>query len=297
VNHSLTLSPVQEYSAHLENIILRLMIDSPEAVLLTPTDPFLPLHDHVASELFVCDHGEMTLKTEQGHITLHAGDAAVIPPRLPHATCFVAPGALCYAICFLIQPRSVRGCADLAAAFRPITHGKQVLLFHHQHALFAGVQTILQQQNRVFPFLHAANMASHLLSALAQGYDTADSVPSSTAAPPRPGGIQRLAALDQIIERCYMRNDKMEDIARQLFISSRQLGRTVRQRYGKTLRQMFFDRRILEAERLLLTTDMSLSQIAASVGFGSAAIFSREFRQRRNMSPAQFRKENAPPTV
>ena len=52
--------------------------------------------------------------------------------------------------------------------------------------------------------------------------------------------------------------------------------------------------RIKEAEKLLLTTDKSISEIAYEVGFGSANYFIRTFQKERYISPLQFKRKNSP---
>lgn len=50
-------------------------------------------------------------------------------------------------------------------------------------------------------------------------------------------------------------------------------------------------RRIIEAERLLRTTDQTVREIAYSVGFESAQAFNRLFLRETDMSPGQYRQE------
>ena len=49
--------------------------------------------------------------------------------------------------------------------------------------------------------------------------------------------------------------------------------------------------RIERAKVLLLTTDMSITDIANEVGFGSIHYFSRFFKEKENITPNEFRKQ------
>lgn len=50
--------------------------------------------------------------------------------------------------------------------------------------------------------------------------------------------------------------------------------------------------RLKEAEKLLLTTDKNISEIAYEVGFGSANYFIRLFQKEFDMSPLKFKRDN-----
>lgn len=50
------------------------------------------------------------------------------------------------------------------------------------------------------------------------------------------------------------------------------------------------EKRISESKRLLATTNLSIAQIAASVGFSSQSYFSQAFRKSTNMTPNAYRK-------
>ena len=60
---------------------------------------------------------------------------------------------------------------------------------------------------------------------------------------------------------------------------------------GSTIRQYILDVRITHAKKILLNTDLPISDIAEKVGF-SNTYFSTYFRQTTGLSPTQFRKKH-----
>lgn len=52
--------------------------------------------------------------------------------------------------------------------------------------------------------------------------------------------------------------------------------------------------RLREAERLLLTTDLNVTDVALQVGFSTSAYFIAKFRQAKGTTPYQFRKAGIP---
>ena len=47
--------------------------------------------------------------------------------------------------------------------------------------------------------------------------------------------------------------------------------------------------RISEAQKLLITTDLDMSEIAEHTGFSTSSYFIEQFRKRKGISPKQFR--------
>ncbi|MEA2554487.1 MAG: hypothetical protein QOJ65_2663 [Fimbriimonadaceae bacterium] len=60
-----------------------------------------------------------------------------------------------------------------------------------------------------------------------------------------------------------------------------------------TPHQYLATRRICVAKQLLEETEMSVSQIAAEVGFGGVSAFGRMFRNQVGCSPSAYRKANS----
>lgn len=60
--------------------------------------------------------------------------------------------------------------------------------------------------------------------------------------------------------------------------------------FGKTYKDYLFDVKILQAEKMLLSTDKSITQIAFETGFSSASHFIDNFKSKNGITPAKFRK-------
>ncbi|MBQ9654469.1 MAG: helix-turn-helix transcriptional regulator [Prevotella sp.] len=61
----------------------------------------------------------------------------------------------------------------------------------------------------------------------------------------------------------------------------------------KSLPQFVTDLRLEYASRLLVTTDLSISDIMAKAGFSNASVFSRYFSRKYQISPTQYRRANS----
>lgn len=98
--------------------------------------------------------------------------------------------------------------------------------------------------------------------------------------------IEKLINLDKVYhEPAYNR----VNLAKELGISETIVSRIINQHFGKTLPQLFNERRIADACRLLAETDAAVKIIAEEVGFNSIASFNRAFKDSEGVSPGQYR--------
>jgi AraC family transcriptional regulator, transcriptional activator FtrA len=82
----------------------------------------------------------------------------------------------------------------------------------------------------------------------------------------------------------------VEDLARQALTSPRTFARRFRQETGTTPHRWLTYQRVLNAQRMLETTDDSIDFIADKVGFGTAATLRQHFRQLLDTSPLAYRR-------
>jgi len=82
-----------------------------------------------------------------------------------------------------------------------------------------------------------------------------------------------------------------QELAEYLHCSQRQLIRKMQALYGVSFRQKLIASRMDLARYLLRSTETSVNEISARVGYADNAAFFRAFRQHTGMTPAQYRKE------
>ena len=80
------------------------------------------------------------------------------------------------------------------------------------------------------------------------------------------------------------------ELTRLLGISQPYLFRIFRAATGKSPKQYLGDYRLLQAKKLLTETELSITEVASSVGYGDSLTFSRFFSQREGVCPQQYRK-------
>jgi AraC family transcriptional regulator, transcriptional activator of pobA len=81
----------------------------------------------------------------------------------------------------------------------------------------------------------------------------------------------------------------VQDIADSLNISAKYLGTLLKQLTGLTTQQHIHEKLIGKAKELLSTTELSVSEIAYSLGFEHSQSFSKLFKSKTKKSPVEFR--------
>jgi AraC-like DNA-binding protein len=71
----------------------------------------------------------------------------------------------------------------------------------------------------------------------------------------------------------------------------------VRRQTGRTVQQWINERRMVQARRLLTTTDLPIGEVGRRVGFPDAGYFARTFGRLHGTSPARWRLAGVRPTA
>ena len=110
----------------------------------------------------------------------------------------------------------------------------------------------------------------------------------------RPEGSQRqrtlLAAFRELVEQRYRLREPMAAYARTLGVSETSL-REACAASGQSPSAIRDQRAVLEAQRLLAFSALSIAEVGASVGFADPAYFSRFFTRHSGTSPASWRAQ------
>lgn len=102
----------------------------------------------------------------------------------------------------------------------------------------------------------------------------------------------------QHLNRNYLENISVENLAKSLEISSTRLAHFWKDATGSSIRQTLTQVRLDTAEKLLLTSHKTISEILVSSGFSDEKYFYHHFKKRHQMTPNEFRalflKQNRP---
>ncbi|WKB82926.1 AraC family transcriptional regulator [Cellulophaga lytica] len=110
-----------------------------------------------------------------------------------------------------------------------------------------------------------------------------------TSAAPDDKKVQLIKFINLINEN-YTKGLSVSEYAKLLFISSRTLSDLTNLQLNKTPSQMIQERIVLEAQRLLLYSELNVNQIGYRLGFDDPSYFVKYFKKHTNLSPLGFRK-------
>lgn len=101
---------------------------------------------------------------------------------------------------------------------------------------------------------------------------------------------QKIHEVVHFIGENYQQTLALDGLAKQFFISPSHLSRAFKKVTGLTLVKYLNTVRVKEAQRLLRKSELSVCEIAFTVGYGSHTHFGRTFRKMTGLSPIQYRK-------
>ena len=103
-----------------------------------------------------------------------------------------------------------------------------------------------------------------------------------------------LAEVFGFIEERYREHISLRDVARAVSLSPGHLTTIVRRKTGCTVQEWITERRMAEARRLLVQTDLTVEEVGRSVGYIDAGYFVRSFRHAHGMTPLGWRRASRP---
>ena len=295
MNNTINYISHKNFSVRIEDLSLQLLIDDAPASVEQTNNKSLYriMHDHATNELFVCVSGEIYIHFQSGVVKLSSGEAAIIPKGMLHTKSPDTSHSVWYAISFICSKLTTEASGELYKSMSPIVDCEKVIIFKNADEIIKNAEQILDMaKNGAQSILPAIHMAELLMKCSQTEHELFEGSSEDTDNTERNSDIQRIAKLDRMLYTNYMKDMTAEDIAAELFISSRQLDRIARKRYGKPIHRVIMDKRITAAENMLISTDMTADSIGAEVGFGSRSGFYREFERKHGMTPTEYRKKN-----
>jgi AraC family transcriptional activator of pobA len=96
----------------------------------------------------------------------------------------------------------------------------------------------------------------------------------------------------KLIEENYQNNLSVTQYARRLAISPNHLTQMVKQITGKTSIELLQEKLIVETKRLLIHTNLTVSEISDKMSFDDQSYFTKYFKNKTGTTPLQYRKKS-----
>ena len=94
----------------------------------------------------------------------------------------------------------------------------------------------------------------------------------------------------KILEENYHRYEGVSFYANKLNMSERNLNIVCQNNFRKSVTEIIETRKLIEAKRMLLYTDKTVSEIGYELGYNEKSYFTRVFHARMEITPSRFRE-------
>jgi len=263
------------------------------------------MEDHYHDFFQICYvlRGEIEHYHADKTVSLGRGDAFIIPPGLTHRLVFVGDESEVYSLSFdenvfgpgFSQSGAYKFLATLqekAVATREQPIKRRVILDSEQRQ---NVQALLeclmreQETNYLREMTSAPSLISAILYTLSQSY---------YQQPQNEAEFHEMTAYTNALTRCaeyidqhYREHITLEVLVKQFAMSRSTFCTLFPQFTGFSLKQYISRKRILEAEALIRShPELSISEVAAMVGYEETSTFYRNFIRVAGVSPSKYKE-------
>ncbi len=250
-------------------------------------------HLHLGAELFLQLQGYTEFRFPQGQVTLRAGEALVMPPKLLHDERVGGDGAQAFSNLVVYADRQSMSC-HLANEAKPARAGNLYLeVCQHVDALriehwLADAARPPDHDVHGLWALQQRALVLTALTAVARLLDAPENTRSN-----EPTLLARLRVLVQ--NRLGEVDLTVVSLAQDLGCTADYLSHLYSSSTGEHLWQVILRQRLARAARLLAENDSAVKEIAWCSGFASASYFIRSFKQQFGVTPKVYRTMAGPP--
>ena len=224
-----------------------------------------------------------------------------IPPQLP-LSAHITAGARQQGIVAVFKARGFASRfgllpEDLPPELRSAIEGDagmgRIASFPIDHRVAALVADTLD--SRLHGELRTVQLAGRLAELVAYALEAMlHQHESRTAALPRRRDLDLARSARARLDRDYRRPPNFGDLAREIGTSQNKLKAVFKQAFGLTMADYCLERRVREAQQLLMEATLTIAQVAERVGYEHQSSFTAAFRSHVGMSPREYRRHRAP---
>ena len=245
-----------------------------------------PHRHELLFQLFWIEQGSCELSMDGADSTLAGPGVLLLPPLVMHGFRF-SPGVQGHVVTVLAQHLRKLLAAEPMLEKRLWLPRAQALSAADAALVSAAMQALRDEFTSPSDWrsLGVDSGLARLLVTLGRCLSPAETTPAAQGARAQQH-VQRYRAL---IEERFRAQPVMSALAAEIGITTTQLNRVCQSVLGCASVAVLHARLLLEAQRELAYTTMSIKQIAHDLGFADAAYFTRFYQRKTGLSPTQWR--------
>lgn len=249
-----------------------------------------PAHFHFMHEIHFIESGEADLKIGEWVYHLNCGDFCIVPPNTMHYPLSSVSPVGRYSMLFSLNRNGEKGvlypcyAENLSRSEPVIAKGSPDLFFyvrnfsHHSHDV-GRIAQYTRQSNWILLLTELNNCVRR---------NRQDGLPPDMGQDR--DYLELKLKIDAFFNRNYMRSVTLDDLAREINYGKKQTARLFEKITGKTFNGCLLAWRMEIARMLICSTDKSLEEIAAEVGYESYSGFFKAFRSFFGIIPTSLRE-------
>ncbi len=236
---------------------------------------FEVVHTHFTYEVFFVTDGQLRLITENGE-SVYERSAVIIPPRIGHYSVPSDDKSYCLLLSFAKENTVLEN--EIKNKISSVTLSDDAIFYVRKAAeKLESRESGDNNDAELLITLLFNEIIEALLPDVISDYATQISQ-------------RHINAIETIINSHIKCGVKLSDIAKNVYLSKRQVSRIISKEFGCSLPELINSKRLKAAEILLRTKDISVARVAEEVGISSDGYFHTLFKKKYGVTPLQYRK-------
>jgi len=243
-------------------------------------------HFHSAYELYYLINGSRYFFINNSTYKVNAGNIVLVPPNILHKT--MDTGESHARLLFIIDKKFLPFIDIEKLLSNTFTNNYVLELPYQLHNQIENVFSQINLELSQKPFYFETSIQSSLMQLLLllSRYQQSVSINKKELTPMN----SKMFEIIKYIKINYSQPITLTSIADEFFISRHYLSRAFKKATGFTIVEFIHSTRVIEAQKLLTTSNKQIIDIALSVGFNSTSNFGKVFKLITGISPLNYRK-------
>lgn len=244
-------------------------------------------HRHSFFETHLCIRGSSTYRVMDQYYTASAGNVLFFGSEVPHLHVQDTPDFCRISLAFSIDNRG----SALASQMMDALIHHPVMVADCNPALLHLFNEILDEADAQQPcYLEA--IKARLFAIIIEYIRLLGKGTFQPAVDKTQRIDRRIAEIDKYVQAHMRQQVTLEEIARYIHISTKQINRILQRDFNLSGREYIDRFKCNQAKDMLLHTDMSLQEIATATGYANVYSFSKFFSRVEGLPPGLFRKSH-----
>ncbi|MBO4323943.1 MAG: helix-turn-helix domain-containing protein [Lachnospiraceae bacterium] len=263
-----------------------------ETIAIAEDMLMLYLHWHEEAELLLALEGDVEVRINNDTFHMKEGEAAYIEPNALHA-CYKAQSDTCHLLALVFRPEVIAPAREPAlyeAYLAPVKRG-QVRFAAHLRKEVPWQEHVIRLVRSTMPYCTVPYDRSDLaLRGILYEIWSELFLNADSDLQPAEASSRLAPALEYIYEN-YRFPITISDIAAQVNLSVSRFSTLFRKAFHTSPVSHLLYYRLHRCTILLLSTDLTVAEIAFSCGFDNLSNFNRQFRERIGSTPTAYRNK------